>query len=548
MVRHKVVPYSLKTLDDTLKNILANEQVFKPKDLVPLVKVKMLKEKEDPEVLDYIRLRLEKGDAFKQYGLHWGTEKIQDQLLDIVEEVLVQQGEPIKYGDIRRKVRQRTEIRLTGQELSLAKDGRFVQYDDLSWGLSHWRVRDVIESRHLDRVYKLLVSNAKMNLEEISQQLFKQSAEENNLEDMLHTDKRFSFDGEMWLLKTYYYEASGPSSSSEEILGFLSYWDTKPSTINRLNLLKDTYKIVRSSNRLQGWRWTQGRWHKGKKSSNEMYCSFGATPFEGDDWFILRLVLTQNDKFAIGFCPDFGTQDKNSCNPVATERRKDIWDLLKNMENIKGISLPKKRDKVHAFKGFEKKLDIPATAEALAENYINTVLEWERLFADILGAGKQHQRRDPANPTKATSFDADHAIVKVIKERLNSLGGKATVNLYKGGTFEIWYSDTENGVACNKIPLTGQLTWEVLVAAYELVIAKEGRVEKGNARAGKLGSARLPLDSLEGHIAHTVHGVQPGQSAFGPGFVICAILDWAGVCKNERGYLAINPEFLNKTE
>lgn len=24
----------------------------------------------------------------------------------------------------------------------------------------------------------------------------------------------------------------------------------------------------------------------------------------------------------------------------------------------------------------------------------------------------------------------------------------------------------------------------------------------------------------------------------------CAILDWAGICKNERGYLSINPGFL----
>jgi hypothetical protein len=49
------------------------------------------------------------------------------------------------------------------------------------------------------------------------------------------------------------------------------------------------------------------------------------------------------------------------------------------------------------------------------------------------------------------------------------------------------------------------------------------------------------MNSVEGYIAHKVHGTKEGDTAFGPGFVVCAILDWAGVCKNERGYLVINP-------
>lgn len=54
---------------------------------------------------------------------------------------------------------------------------------------------------------------------------------------------------------------------------------------------------------------------------------------------------------------------------------------------------------------------------------------------------------------------------------------------------------------------------------------------KGKARSGaKLGSADLPLNSVEGYIANKVHGMQLGQTAFGPGFVIAAVLDWADIC------------------
>ena len=57
---------------------------------------------------------------------------------------------------------------------------------------------------------------------------------------------------------------------------------------------------------------------------------------------------------------------------------------------------------------------------------------------------------------------------------------------------------------------------------------------------------RLSLNLVEGYIAYKVHGVKEGDSAFGPGFVIYAVLDWAGICKNERGFLSINPKFLNE--
>lgn len=30
-----------------------------------------------------------------------------------------------------------------------------------------------------------------------------------------------------------------------------------------------------------------------------------------------------------------------------------------------------------------------------------------------------------------------------------------------------------------------------------------------------------------------LHGVQEGETAFGPGFVIAAVLDWANICRNE---------------
>ena len=138
----------------------------------------------------------------------------------------------------------------------------------------------------------------------------------------------------------------------------------------------------------------------------------------------------------------------------------------------------------------------------------------------------------------------DSSVTKAIKESLNAANGKATISLFKGDPCDIWFDDNGRGLVSPKIPLRNQLTWEVFDAAVEVVRKNGGRAKKGNAQSGaKLGSEKLSLDSVEGYVAHKVHGVKEGDSAFGPAFVICAILDWAGVCHNTRGYLTINPSF-----
>ncbi|GEM_PF-62379 len=132
--------------------------------------------------------------------------------------------------------------------------------------------------------------------------------------------------------------------------------------------------------------------------------------------------------------------------------------------------------------------------------------------------------------------DDDHFIIKLIKEKLNENGGQAEIPLIQAGKKIIIGFDSDGiGLVCNKIPVPKQLTWDVFIAVYDILIVNEGELYKGYARTGKLGSERLPIDSLEGYIAYAVHGVEKGGSAFSPGFAIAAILDWVGVLKNERG-------------
>ena len=143
--------------------------------------------------------------------------------------------------------------------------------------------------------------------------------------------------------------------------------------------------------------------------------------------------------------------------------------------------------------------------------------------------------------------NTDSLVVKRIKEKLNDAGGQAIVTLYSGDSCDIWFDEGDKGLVASKIPPDNELVWEAFDAAVEVAMVNGGKAKKGNAQSGaKLGSGKLMLNSVDGYIAHKVHGVQEGGTAFGPGFVICAVLDWAEICKNEKWYLSIKPMFLEE--
>jgi len=134
---------------------------------------------------------------------------------------------------------------------------------------------------------------------------------------------------------------------------------------------------------------------------------------------------------------------------------------------------------------------------------------------------------------------SDSQTARSIKTKLNEHGGAARIRLLNGGLCDIAFDENGRGLTSSKIPPRNQLTWEAFDAVVELLRNNHGKATKGNARMGKLGSDKLPVDSVEGYIAYKVHGVPIGGSAFGPGFVIAAVLEWAGICSNERGYLLL---------
>ncbi|MCI9146081.1 MAG: hypothetical protein HFJ97_06955 [Eubacterium sp.] len=70
-----------------------------------------------------------------------------------------------------------------------------------------------------------------------------------------------------------------------------------------------------------------------------------------------------------------------------------------------------------------------------------------------------------------------------------------------------------------------------------------GRVEKGGCRNSKVAQGNCTKGTLCYYVATECYGKYDGESSFDPIFIIAAILENAGICENERGYIQLSAEF-----
>lgn len=236
----------------------------------------------------------------------------------------------------------------------------------------------------------------------------------------------------------------------------------------------------------------------------------------------------------------------NSPNVFSMDRITELYDELKSYTcisvGIKESNIKQVQEEQTTKDNYQDKYNdiVEYKAEQITFKEINENIKFKSLIKKDSEAFKKYD-----NETSGNSL-----VVRKIKYKLDSCGGKATIKLFRGDSCEISYDFYKRGLSSPKIPMPEQLTWEAFNAAIEVVINNGGKALKGSARSkgARLGNEKLPMNSVEGYIAHKVHGVKQGESSFGAGFVIYAILEWAGICNNELGFLTIKPSFLLELE
>lgn len=136
-----------------------------------------------------------------------------------------------------------------------------------------------------------------------------------------------------------------------------------------------------------------------------------------------------------------------------------------------------------------------------------------------------------------------NGISDVLRTLYNYNGGEITVTLLNGTKHKVNLSnDGEYLYSITGLGKSYHLKLEWFDKIVKYIVDNGGRVKKGGARNknAKVGYENCAYGTLAYYVATECYGKKVGDSSFDPIFMVAAILDNAGICKNERGYISIN--------
>lgn len=132
---------------------------------------------------------------------------------------------------------------------------------------------------------------------------------------------------------------------------------------------------------------------------------------------------------------------------------------------------------------------------------------------------------------------------EIIKAKLIENGGKATVTSVNGKNYEIRAAADGISFYCSALPIKPLYTYHHFDVVVDLLLRQNGKARKGNGRNYKFGAPECDETTVVGVIAQNYSHPQIGDSVFDPVFVFSAILDWAGIVHNQRGYLQLTATY-----
>lgn len=130
----------------------------------------------------------------------------------------------------------------------------------------------------------------------------------------------------------------------------------------------------------------------------------------------------------------------------------------------------------------------------------------------------------------------------IIRTKLAENGGRAIVSSINGNRYGIKADADGQHILCDELPPV--YTYEVFDVIVELLKSQPNyTARKGNARNYKLGEIGCQEDTVAGAILKNYFGKKTGESGLDPVFILAAVLEWADIAHNGRGYLELTASY-----
>ena len=128
----------------------------------------------------------------------------------------------------------------------------------------------------------------------------------------------------------------------------------------------------------------------------------------------------------------------------------------------------------------------------------------------------------------------------IIREKLAGCGDWVTVETVNGLPCAIRDGGDGLSFESDKLPMRPNYRYEVFTMIVDYLLSQDGCAKKGSGRHFKPNE-----NSVVAYVARNYPTPPCEGPVFDPVFVLSAVLDWAGICKNMRGKLALTTEYLD---
>ena len=150
-----------------------------------------------------------------------------------------------------------------------------------------------------------------------------------------------------------------------------------------------------------------------------------------------------------------------------------------------------------------------------------------------------------ANASPHAEYSASGKASDLIKRKLAECGGRVTVSSVTGKHYVITAGSDGQHFFCDDLPPV--FTYDVFDVVVDLLKKQPaGKAKKGNARFHKLGDPGCTENTVAGAILKKYFGKSYGESGLDPVFILAAVLEWAGIAINGRGYLQLTASFWDR--
>ena len=138
----------------------------------------------------------------------------------------------------------------------------------------------------------------------------------------------------------------------------------------------------------------------------------------------------------------------------------------------------------------------------------------------------------------------------IIRRKIYENGGAVVISLLDGKQCRIVTSADGRSFTSDKLN-NYKIAFEYSVFNHIVDLLKQSknyRAPKGNGhgKEDKVGYGKCTEDTIVGTVAIKYFCKQYGESTYDPTFVLAAMLDWAGIGINQRGFVSLHPNYIAK--